>query len=134
MPFVSVTRLRLKSPLLQIPFVYYSVRSMLQIRRAPGNLAWRTLKDANLAFWTLTAWRDEASMRAFMVSGAHKHAMKKFLDWCDEGSIAHWTQDSDKLPDWESAWQRMVNEGRPSKVRTPSAAHLAGEIPKPKVR
>jgi hypothetical protein len=133
MTFVSITRLRLRSPWLQIPFFWHALRSGNQARSAPGNLAFRALADARNTFWTATLWSDEASMRAYMVAGPHKQAMPKLIDWCDEASVVHWTQDSKALPDWTTAWQRMVSEGRPSKVRQPSARHLAREIPRPRI-
>ena len=72
-------------------------------------------------------------MRVYLSSGAHGRAMPKLKDWCDEASVAHWQQDDPALPSWEEAHRRMLDVGRRSKVRQPSAAHLAFEIPKPKV-
>jgi hypothetical protein len=79
------------------------------------------------------AWRDEAAMRAFMMAAPHRGAMAKLLDWCDEASVVHWTQESGSLPDWHEAHRRMVAEGRQSKVNHPSPAHEAYQIPPPKV-
>jgi hypothetical protein len=73
-------------------------------------------------------------MRDFMTSGAHRRAMPKLLDWCDEASIGHWHQETSDLPDWEEAHRRMVIDGRTSKVRHPSADQQARRIPGPKVR
>jgi len=114
------------------PFLVSALLSARQARRAHGNLGMSLLRDANRAFWTLTAWHDEASMRAFMMSGAHRRAMPKLLDWCDEASLVHWTQDTDDLPDWREAHRHLLAEGRRSKVRHPSPAHQAYEIPAPK--
>jgi hypothetical protein len=41
------------------------------------------LADANFAFWTRTLWQDDAAMRAFMVSDAHRKMMPRLLEWCD---------------------------------------------------
>jgi len=49
--------------------------------------------------------------------------MPKLLDWCDEASVDHWTQDIPVAPDWLEADRRMRTEGRPSKVRNPSPSH-----------
>lgn len=131
MPLVSVTRLRLRSVRYLIPFMMYSLMASRQARRSKGNLGLKLLRDANQAFWTLTAWQDEEDMRAFMMTGPHRRAMPKLLDWCDEASVAHWTQDESELPGWDQAHRKMVELGRPSKVTFPSRDHLARRIPEP---
>ena len=131
MPFVSVTRLRLRSVRYLIPFVIYALLSSRQARRSRGNLGLKLLRDANQTFWTLTAWQDEEAMRSFMMSGSHRRAMPKLLDWCDEASVAHWKQETSELPAWGQAHHKLVEQGRPSKVRQPSSDHLARRIPEP---
>jgi heme-degrading monooxygenase HmoA len=91
------------------------------------------LRDARNVFWTRSLWTDEAAMKAFMTGGAHRAAMPKLLEWCDEAAIAHWTQESDQEPDWEEAHRRMRGEGRASKVNHPSPAHQSFELPAPRV-
>lgn len=133
MPLISITRLRIRA-FRHLPlFIFYSLLSARQARRAEGNLGADVLREANNAFWTRTAWRDEAAMRSYMMKGWHRRAMPKLLDWCDEASIVHWTQETPELPDWHEAHRRMVKEGRRSKVRHPSPAHLAYQIAEPKV-
>jgi len=89
-------------------------------------------RDAHLVFWTVTAWEDEAAMRAFMMSGAHRRAMPKLLDWCDEAAVAHWTQETAPLPDLAEAYRRIVAEGRSSKVHYPSVDQRAKRIASPR--
>ena len=133
MPLISVTRLRVRSFRYLPLFIFYTLLSARQAKRASGNLGTGLLREANSTFWTRTAWRDEAAMRSFMMTGAHRRVMPKLLDWCDEASVVHWTQEAAELPDWHEAHWRMVNEGRRSKVRHPSPAHLAYDIAEPKV-
>ena len=64
-------------------------------------------------------------MRAYMTSGDHRAVMPHLLDGCDEASVVHWEQPDDILPKWPEADRRMRAEGRPSKVRNPSAVHAA---------
>jgi heme-degrading monooxygenase HmoA len=131
MAFISVTRLRIRSWRFVPLFIVAALRSSRQARRAPGNLNVALLREPKMVFWTLTAWANEASMRSFMMSGAHRRAMPKLLDWCDEAAVAHWVQDSEALPGWKEAHRRLIEDGRPSKVRQPSADHLSRTIPEP---
>ncbi|MEP7353274.1 MAG: DUF3291 domain-containing protein [Acidobacteriota bacterium] len=132
MPFISITRLRIRSPWYLPAFFFHALKSSMQAKKAPGNLAFDALSDANRTFWTKTAWQDEASMRAFMLSGAHRVVMPKLAGWCDEAAVAHWTQDTAILPDWAEAHRRLVASGRKSKVKHPSTDHEAFRIPPPR--
>lgn len=133
MPLISVTRLRVRSFRYLPAFLLYSLRSSRQAKRAPGNLGVGLLNDANGAYWTRTAWQDDSAMRTFMTAPPHLRAMPKLMDWCDEASVVHWTQESPELPDWLEAHRRLAAEGRRSKVRHPSPAHEAYSIPVPKI-
>jgi Domain of unknown function (DUF3291) len=104
-------------------FALRTMRALKQVRGAPGFLGGGVLPDRSFTFWTMTAWESEESMRRYMTAGAHKVAMPKLLDWCDEASVVHWEQGEDSLPSWEEADRRMRAEGRVSKVRNPSAKH-----------
>ena len=103
MPFVSVTRLRIRSVRF-LPFFFLSaVRSQHQVKASPGFVGGAFLADQSRTFWTMTGWNDEASMRRFMTSGAHKAAMPRLMRWCDEASVVHWEQTADELPTWGEA-------------------------------
>jgi hypothetical protein len=78
-------------------------------------------------------WSDEAAMRAFMRSGAHRSVMPRLLEWCDEAALVHWTGDAPGPPSWAAAHQRLQHEGRRSKVNHPSPAQLRFTIPPPNV-
>ena len=125
MPFISLTRLRIRS-IRFLPFFFiHTTRSMRQVRRAPGFLAGAFLPDKHFTFWTMTAWDSEESMRQFMISGAHKAAMTHLIHWCDEASVTHWTQPESSLPSWQEADRRIRESGRPSKVKHPSPNHAS---------
>jgi hypothetical protein len=123
MVFVSLTRLRIRSVRFLPMFAWHAFRSQRQVERAAGFLHGALLPDREWTFWTMTAWDSMESMRKYMTTGGHKEAMPKLMEWCDEASVAHWEQEGSALPSWEEADRRMRAEGRPSKVRKPSAQH-----------
>jgi Antibiotic biosynthesis monooxygenase len=132
MIFVSVTRLRVRSLLYLPQFLWRAFQSISQSERSPGFLGGKLLREARNAFWTITSWNDAAAMNAFRVSGAHRAAMPSLLEWCDEASVAHWTQETAELPAWLEVHRRMVAEGKQSKVNHPSPDQTANRIPAPK--
>jgi hypothetical protein len=123
MPLLSLTRVRLRSWRFVPLFVPHSLRSVRQLRLAPGFLGGKMLAERNLAFWTVTAWTDEAAMRAYMLGGDHRAAMPKLFDWANEASVARWETPDPVLPDWPEADRRMREIGRPSKLRRPGPDH-----------
>jgi heme-degrading monooxygenase HmoA len=128
MPFVSLTRLRVRSLRFVPLFVMYTGQAVRQVRRAPGFQQGALLADRNWTFWTMTAWDSQEDMRRFMTSGAHKRAMPRLLVWCDEASVAHWTQSEEALPSWAEADARMRETGRASKVNNPSSSTLGLDL------
>ncbi len=131
MPIVSVTRLRVRSWAYLPAFFFRTMQIARQARKAPGNLAVKVLRDRRNTHWTLTSWASESAVRAFMLAPPHGPAMRKLLEWCDEAALVRWTQDSTGLPTWVEAHQRLLREGRPSKVNHPSAAHTRHDLPAP---
>jgi heme-degrading monooxygenase HmoA len=132
MPFVSVTRLRVRALRYLPAFSFNALRAARQAKTAPGNLAVSLLADSNFAFWTRTLWNDQDAMRAFMLSGAHRRMMPRLLNWCDEAAVAHWTQDSLETPSWQEVHGRMQTQGRRSNVNHSSEAQQRFEIPLPR--
>ena len=129
MPLISVTRLHLRSVRYVPEFLWHTLASSRQIQRAPGFLGGLLAGDSSWGSWTITAWTDEAAMRAYRNTDAHRRAMPKLLHWCDEAAVLHWQQDGPALPALDEAGRRMVAEGRISKVNHPSPTHAARQIP-----
>jgi len=132
MPFVSVTRLRVRAWRYLLQFIWQALKTAKQAERAPGFIGGKLLKEAHNAFWTVTAWEDEAATRAYRNAGAHRVVMPRLLDWCDEAALAHWNQDGPEIPDLQEAHRRMVESGRRSKVKHPSPAQESFQIPAPR--
>jgi len=110
---VSVTRFRLRSIRFAPFFMLHVNRTIAQIRKADGFLAGAVKRDADLALWTLTVWRDGHAMRACTASFAHRKAIPHVVDWADEASVGHWTQPGSDLPEWPESVRRL------REVRTP---------------
>ena len=132
MAFVSVTRLRVRSIRYLLSFSWQVVKTARQAQRSSGFLGGVILREANNVCWTVTAWEDQKSMLDYRNAGAHRTVMPRLLDWCDEASVAHWNQEHNDLPDWQEAHRRIAEEGRRSKVKHPSPAHLANQIALPR--
>lgn len=105
-------------------FAIDTSRAFAQAQRSDGFLHGSVLRDRKWTFWTMTLWTNEAAMRNYITTGDHRKAMPKLLEWCDEASIVHWTQEGEDAPTWEQADTRMRGEGRPSKVNSPSPRHI----------
>lgn len=133
MALISITRLRLRSPWHLPHFLWLNERSARQLRTAPGFIGGKLLVDARRTFWTVTAWSDEPAMRAYRDRDAHRAAMAKLVEWCDEASVAHWSQNDTELPDWGTAHRRLIEDGRASKVRHPAPTHAMRQFPPPRV-
>jgi hypothetical protein len=128
MPLVAVTRLRIRSYRFLVPFAWQAWRSFRQAKHAAGSLGVKVRTTGSLAFWTLTAWQDDAAMHTYRIARPHRDAMPKLLEWCDEAAVAHWHQESTALPGWDAAERRLAESGRLSKVNHPSVDQQAGRL------
>lgn len=106
--YVSVTGLRLKSRRHLLRFWWHAIGSMVQARRAPGNLKAET-RTVGGVHHTLSVWTDERAMRGFLASGAHRQAMLVFHAIATGRTIGFTAQRS---PDWEGALQRWQSEAK----------------------
>jgi Domain of unknown function (DUF3291) len=129
----SVTRLRVRSLRFLPAFLWRSLLSQRQVMRAPGFIGGRLLIDRELTFWTLTAWESEQAMKAFRGSGVHARVMPRLSEWCSEASYTHWTPTEETLPPWDDAYERLVAEGRLSRVAHPTKNHEDRRFPKPRL-
>jgi heme-degrading monooxygenase HmoA len=123
MPFVSITRLRIRGNEQLVAFGAVMPVVFAQASDAPGRLAMDLLAESNNTFWTKTVWTDRAAMRAYMTSGSHGAVMPELSEWCDEAHVAHWEQDTEDLPTWDEAYRRLMSDGRSSAVAHPSSDH-----------
>jgi heme-degrading monooxygenase HmoA len=133
MVFISVTRLRIRSVRFLPLFAVHALRSVRQVKHAPGFKGGSLLPDRRWTFWTMTLWDDQQSMRRYMMEGSHRTAMRHLMHWCDEASVVHWEQAEAGQPGWDQADRRMRAEGRASKVRFPSEHHASMSYAPPRL-
>jgi|SRR5277367_2610264 len=132
--FASVTRLRVRL-VRDLPiFLWNTFLTHQQIVRAPGFVGGRLLVDTHRTYWTLTVWENERTMKAFRGSGAHARVMPSLAGWCDEAAYAHWDVADAVLPSWPEAYERMVRDGKLSRVTNPSADHTARVFAQPRLK
>lgn len=105
-----------------------------QTVRAAGFAGGRLLLDNLRTYWTLTVWEDEKSMKAFRGSAAHAAVMPKLAEWCDEAAYAHWAAADRSIPGWLEAHERLVSEGRLSRVARPSQDHESRRFRSPRLQ
>ena len=129
MPFVSVTRLRVKSIFFLIPFMRANEASVKELKASVGLLKGKELIDKKLTFWTITIWENEESMKGFRGSLSHRNAMQHLPKWCDEASYHHWVQEDNEVPDWDTISEKLYSQGKLSKVRNPSKAQIENQFP-----
>ena len=129
MPLISVTRFRSRSIVFLPLFALHANRAMGQARKADGLLSGAVQRQTDGSFWTLSVWRDERAMHAYVASGAHRSAMPHLRDWAVEASVVRWEADSPALPTWTEAARRMRDAGRASKLRHPGPDHATRAYP-----
>jgi len=129
MYFISVTRLRVKSFLSLPRFFLANEASLKQLKKTMGFVIGKELVDKKLTFWTITLWEAESNMKEFRNSIPHRKAMQNLPHWCDEASYLHWVQEEKILPDWKTVYDKMITEGKITKVKFPSANQINKEYP-----
>jgi hypothetical protein len=115
-------------------FLWRTFQSQRQVERAAGFFGGRLLVDAGMTFWTLTVWESEQAMKKFRGTGAHARVMSRLPQWCNEAAYAHWVAPTDSIPTWDEAHQRLVAEGRMSRVEHPSENHSNRLFARPRLQ
>ncbi len=103
-----VTFLPLKSWRYMIPFQLMTSRVIKQIKHNEGVVNYAI--KANFIkkhFWTFSIWKDNDSLRQFVLSEPHATVVKKFNEWAGEGSaFVEWSSQSEQI-DWREAFKRL---------------------------
>lgn len=105
---VTITSIRLKTYWHFFSLARYALFIMKQLRTQPGFIAFKKRGIGRLHF-TMSAWKSEKDMRAFVQSGAHLEAMKQTGSMASE--LRSYTFETDDFPDWKKA-RELVLQGR----------------------
>jgi heme-degrading monooxygenase HmoA len=100
----------LKSPLRAVSFLARSLKIMKQADTAPGIVGWSLGPNLpTLEFYTLSAWEDDAALKAFIKSADHGVALKQFEHDLRKKSIfVHYKVLGRDLPlTWPDALERQ---------------------------
>lgn len=106
---VSITGIRLHSPINLFRFYWHAVRCRRQAVKLEGNIKTEVRSVAGVQH-TFTVWENEAAVRLFVHSGAHAKAVQAFHRI---GSGHIYSYDADCIPDWDEAyalWQKHAWE------------------------
>lgn len=104
---VAATELRLRR-WRDVPAV---MRAAMGLRRSFGGDGAVAISIAaapwRRTFWTLSTWTDEASIRRYMGSPAHRDVMRAFHGRLSHTRTARWTQAVGDGPAWPEAFRKL---------------------------
>ncbi|MDS1269535.1 DUF3291 domain-containing protein [Lipingzhangella sp. LS1_29] len=95
----------------QVPgFLRFSIRAWRQVSAAPGALgASLQAQPLRRVFWTLSAWTDEETLRAYARSDPHREIMRAVRSSTRTATLVRWTLPVDQLPpSWGEARDRLA--------------------------
>lgn len=106
---VTVTSIRLRHWWQYFRLTWNAMFIVTQARRHPGFVSMRNTGFGHLHF-TLSAWKDEESMRAFARSGAHLASMGIARELATE--LRTYSYPADRLPGWKTAKALLFEKGK----------------------
>ena len=104
------TFLPLRSWKYMIPFQLLTLTVLRQIKQTKGVVNYAVKADfPRKHFWTASVWKDQHSLKSFMIAEPHPTAVKKFSEWSGDGStFVEWTDRSDSI-NWTYALKKLQN-------------------------
>lgn len=97
----STTHFKLKAWKAYFPFMILTIRVIFQGWSSVGIVR---MQIRFIGLRTLTVWETMADMKKFRDSGFHRHGMNLIKDF---GSIEIATWDTDTLPTWNQAIEKL---------------------------
>jgi hypothetical protein len=128
--YLSMTRLRLKSPLYLLPFFIQNEKIVSQLRASQGFVKGKVLAAPNLSMWTVTLWASDQDIKAFHLNGEHGETIEKIDEWSSDSARCHKLTESNELPSWENVRLQLIKSGRFRDLKEPSCDQTNRDIPK----
>lgn len=93
-----------------IPFQLLTLKVLKQIKQTKGVINYAVKADfPRKHFWTASVWKDQHSLKSFMIAEPHATAVKKFSEWSGDGSaFVEWTDLSHSI-NWTYALKKLQN-------------------------
>lgn len=101
--------LPLKSYWWVVPFFAYTRQVVTQLETADGLLGYSLLaRPLSKRFWTLSVWKNEDALRAFVQHLPHVRITNALAPHMDKTRFVRWTVKGSDLPlRWDDALQRL---------------------------
>ena len=96
-----------------------------QLKAAPGNIKFSLDADfIRLRFSTLSVWKNDQTMEAFVRSGSHREAMAAFdtIAVRSESGFLRWKALDLEGATWAEAGRRLAEQGIPHSVKAKRAS------------
>lgn len=126
-PVLSIAKIiSRRDPLSQIRVGYHSIRSIRQAARMPGLIeAIGSPSGGGVAF-AVSLWEDEASLKAYVHSGAHGNAARAVMGVARAHVTGHVDWDGGTIPPW-TEWGAILREAGPTIINTKHSGALTEE-------
>lgn len=111
MPFVSITRLRIRAVRFLPAFLIDTLPSARQVKRAERYLGGQMFADRRQTYWTMTARTDAAAMRATMTAGPHRRAWPPITPLCkrEMRTLSSWKSIATANPTFRGGSRSMTS-------------------------
>jgi len=92
-----------------LPFFFYTAQVMKQLSSAQGLVGYSLLaRPLSKRFWTLSAWKNEEVLRAFVQHPPHVGIMAALASHMDKTKFVRWMIRGSELPPrWDDALSRL---------------------------
>jgi hypothetical protein len=133
MPYLSMTRLKLNSPMYLPSFLVYNDKIVREVRTSSGFIKGKQLATPSLSMWTATLWDSSSSLKSFYQTGSHREVMNKIDEWSSEAVSAHKEVESYDLPSWQDIRIYLSKSGHFLNLKEASLNHQQRIIEEPKI-